>query len=1387
MTTKITLCDDISEQFDSPAYQLLEKIGEGGFGRVYRAIQVNTGQIVAIKFLSIGAEFDLSKRTRYIERFQRETLLGSRLQHPNIVRLLDKGKSGELLYAVFEFVEGKTLKQTLLESGTLMPSDAAAVMSQVLDALSHAHEQGVIHRDIKPANIILTKTGAKTHAKVLDFGIGTFVNEARLEDHKSITLTQETLGTPSYSSPEQLRGEPPTVKTDLYVWGLVFIECLTGQPAMSGSNLASVFHKQLSQSNVPLPAAIVGHPIAALLRRVLQKKAHERTVNARELYQELTQINFSNLVGDMAAPKEHRSEHSTTVLRSDFDETVIHDSAMQYSSLTERKQITALSINLSVHSVTDQVIDHEVADALHRDQKNQCLDTAVRYGGFHAGTLGDTQLFYFGYPAVSDNDSRLCARTALDMISSLRKRNALLKNSQGIRMEIRAGMHTGLVTCYADAVPEGDTPNIAMQLARMANCCQVLCSDSSRNMLEGYINFEPRQSCMLGIDSTETALYNLSSERHVEAFGFLRGTQNNNVFIGREEELKSLDALLYNPELDNTSSILSPNKFAHVYGEAGIGKSRLIFELRNRCPQMFHYGAQCLPEQVNNALYPILNMLKYKYSLEALTQSGAVNKLINVLNHIQPQSAQETVPVLCSWLGLPLPEGLPVSPLSPELQKQVLFAGLAALLISPDQVKETQPNLFIFEDMHWADPVSIEFVAYLNQDQGFIDSSDVFITTSRLPLPKLLKAADFELIEIGRLCQAKTREFVINLFDNKKVSSHLLDVVVSRTDGIPLFIEELVNMLKQKGLTQHLNGITDFTHAENIDEVPNSLRDSLQQKLDALVSAKETIQLAAVIGREFDYALFASASKRSEAQLQNDLTELLEAELIYLQRKVAGDSYIFKHALVRDAAYDSIPSAALIALHSRVADALKTHPETADMVVAEHLANAQRYAEAIALGLSAAQTALAKSLSQSAFDIANKALNWNELREDSAEKFESSLHLLAVTLPAIMIVSGMGADSVGEEIKRCEIALQGLKDLPSGSLTQAQMELERSSKFALVGFYNVRSMRRKARVTAEELLKQAMFLKDVEFEIAIRSILGQNYYMEGMYLQAKETLETAIAMYEPEKHQGLAVKYSLEPESYCRMTLALALWKLGYADQAVTTAKSAHERATAIGHTASVAMANVYLGLIGYFRKEPDFILEVSENNKKMCERYPDMAWCTLFLKCLEEWSNKSTLHTEPFIAQKRAENELFAMTFYEATLAETKIQLGDIEQALELLSESINWCHKTGETIALPTLYRIRAQGYLASSKYDTDAAVNALKNAVNIAQKQGSIALELDACVDLCMFYKLEQQFSKVVELLGPLLAKFSEGFETTVFQEASLLLADCRENQKKHEYTA
>lgn len=901
----------IHEQFSSTQYQLLHKIGEGGFGKVFKATQINTGQTVAIKFLAIEPHCEEQQKQRYIERFKRETALSSQLQHPNIVRLLDKGQINDnLLYGVFEYVEGQSLREHLIQEGALNAVDAKEVMLQVLDALVHAHQNGIVHRDIKPANIMLSKTGAKTHAKILDFGIGTLTQDSRQADFNTLTLTQETLGTPSYSAPEQLRGEPATAKTDLYVWGLVFLECLTGLPAITGSSIAAVYHKQLSDMQVSIPSSLLGHPIADLLRRVLIKNATDRVITGDTLYQEVALVNMSNLVGVLADHRAHQHADDVTVIMRDDGPA---GAAMQnFTAHIERKQITVLAMRLSCKMLTDKELDLDIVDTLFRSQRNHCIDIATRYGATHVGNLGDSLLFYFGYPIASDNDTRLCARTILDAISDISKRNALTQEAHGVQINVHAGIHAGIFTTYANAMPEGHIANTAMALAREAGERQILCSEESRAILDPYSEFEYFDDKPISHNLRNDRIFSLKGERRVEAFGFMRGTRNNHELMGRCSELEQ-SLSIFNHEK-------TESRFTHIHGEAGIGKSRLLQEIRSNASKYQHLVAQCLPEHQNNALYPILNLVKYLYNTTHLNSEKAISLFSQVLTqHDESIALEQALPIVLIWLNIELSEELVASTLAPDVQKTLLFKALTALLM--DQSFSLSANkLYIVEDIHWADITTIEFIQYFAKQ---LNNGDVLISTSRQKVPTQLQ--DLTLIEVGlkKLTQQATEDFILKLFDDQTVSKNVLDVLVNRTDGIPLFIEELVDMLKQNELVSVIDGEINFTSPDKLDQVPSSLRESLQQKLDSLVHAKETAQLAATIGREFEYELIVAASSLSENQIQNDLNELVAKDLIVHQRSVNHDSYIFKHALVRDAAYESMNKATKSTNHLLIATSIE--------------------------------------------------------------------------------------------------------------------------------------------------------------------------------------------------------------------------------------------------------------------------------------------------------------------------------------------------------------------------------------------------------------------------------------------------------------------------------
>src|SRR5881398_1105187 len=273
------------------AYEILEELGSGGFGRVHKARQLSTGQLVAIKVLRFWESDSAADVANQVERFRRETRLCAELSHPNIVRLIDSGETGHgQLYAIFEYVPGSTLKDVLAREGGLGWTETVYLMTQVLDALACAHARGVVHRDLKPENIMVTQTGAQRNALVLDFGLGGLARAVEDWSLPRLTATREILGTPSYAAPEQLRGEPVSTRSDLYAWGLILLECLTGELALRGQSMHEVIVQQLSPEPVPIPPAIRNGRLRRLLRRVTEKRVERRDVTIEALLQTLSMI-----------------------------------------------------------------------------------------------------------------------------------------------------------------------------------------------------------------------------------------------------------------------------------------------------------------------------------------------------------------------------------------------------------------------------------------------------------------------------------------------------------------------------------------------------------------------------------------------------------------------------------------------------------------------------------------------------------------------------------------------------------------------------------------------------------------------------------------------------------------------------------------------------------------------------------------------------------------------------------------------------------------------------------------------------------------------------------------------------------------------------------------
>lgn len=476
-----------------PDYELLETLGSGGYGTVYRARHRRTGASVAIKVVR------LQEGGRQVERFHRETMLCASLHHPHIVQLLDKGEQGDCVYGVFEYVPGETLKSLIRRQGVLTAAEAGRLMAEVLDALDCAHAAGIVHRDLKPDNVMVTSTGAVRHAMVLDFGIGTVIPQFAGPQVSQLTMGDECLGTPAYSAPEQLRGEPPSARTDLYAWGLMFLECLTGTPAVQGASVAEIVHRQLSPQEVQLPPAISTHPIATLLRKALKKRPAERSDSAAALLRDLMRVRLDDLVGQLPAAAQ--------VQQADLTRTVATTRVF-----SEVRQLTVLCCSVSLWPGSDthgmdgttgtssqpsQGLNIEDIELLQREELTLFSDVATRRGGMLAGTLGDRMLVLFGYPHTSDTDARQAGMTAQELLTLSRSRAAAIEQVHGLHLGIRMGLHTGMAVVVGGEAPSGHAVNVAMRLEAIADAGTLLASESSHRLLSRHARFEKAGSLRL--------------------------------------------------------------------------------------------------------------------------------------------------------------------------------------------------------------------------------------------------------------------------------------------------------------------------------------------------------------------------------------------------------------------------------------------------------------------------------------------------------------------------------------------------------------------------------------------------------------------------------------------------------------------------------------------------------------------------------------------------------------------------------------------------------------------------------------------------------------------------------------------------------------------------
>jgi len=805
----------------------------------------------------------------------------------------------------------------------------------------------------------------------------------------------------------------------------------------------------------------------------------------------------------------------------------------------ERRQLTVLFCDLVDSTVLASQLDPEELREVVRAYQDTCAKVIARFEGHIAQYLGDGLLVYFGYPQAHEDDAQRAVRAGLGMIEALGQLTARLEQERGVRLAARLGIHTGLVVVgevgggtRQEQLALGETPNLASRLQGIAAPNTLVISAATFQLLGGFFACQPLGTPLLKGLAQPLAVYRVLYESmarsRLEAAGSIGWTP----LVGREQEIGLL--------LERWAQV--KEGVGHVVllsGEAGIGKSRLVQILQEHVaaePQTWLTPCQCSPYHQHTALYPLIDLLErvvLRVDREESPQQK-VGKLEGFLVQYGLPLA-ETVPLFASLLSLPLPADYAPLTASPEQQKQQTLHALLTILL---RIAAQQPVLFVMEDLHWVDPTTLEFLSFL-VDQGPTARILVLCTFRPDFNSPWTGRSHLTQVTVPRLPRSQAVEVIRQVAHRKILPPEVTEQIVAKTDGVPLFVEELTKMVLESGLLQERGDCYELTGSLPPLAIPATLHDSLMARLDRLATVKALAQLGATLGREFAYELLRAVSPWDEETLQRGLQQLVEAEFLYQRGLPPQATYVFKHALIQDAAYQSLLKSTRQQYHQRIAQVLEQQfPETAETqpeLLAQHYTQAGLTEQAIAYWQQAGEHASNRSAYIEAVSHFTAGVELLTTLPATPEHTQQALALHIALGAALQVTKGQAAP----EVEHAYIQARALCQQVGETLQLVPVLL------GLYRFYLVRSQFHTARELGETLLRLAQHADDPALTVLAHYVLGALGFWLGVLPTARQHVEEGIARYTPDQSRALVFRMGLDPGIGCRAYAASTLWLLG--------------------------------------------------------------------------------------------------------------------------------------------------------------------------------------------------------------------------------------------------